>query len=159
LVRLLLVTVGKPRAGALGEAAREYMERLQRYGGAEWVTVAGEDVAPRAGPGEVEVALGKEADRVLSRLPPGSLTVALDRAGREWSSLELAEALSGWQQRERQVAFVVGSAFGLHARVLAQARLRLSLSRLTLPHELAGVVLLEQLYRAHTILRREPYHK
>ncbi|MEZ5964188.1 MAG: 23S rRNA (pseudouridine(1915)-N(3))-methyltransferase RlmH [Planctomycetota bacterium] len=158
-MRLQLLSVGKPRATALATATRDYITRAQRYGALDWTTVASEDVAPRASAADVEVALGKEAGRILAKLPAPALVVTLDRQGQAWTSLELAKALGEWQQHERHVALVVGSAFGLHGRVLERARLRLSLSRLTLPHELALLVVAEQLYRAHTILRGEPYHK
>lgn len=158
-MRLQLLSVGKAKSAALTESTRDYLTRLQRGATVEWTTVASEDVAPRASAAEVAVALGKEADRILAKLPAGACLVALDREGKAWSSLELARALGEWQQRERHVVFVVGSAFGLHPRVVEAARLRLSLSRLTLPHELALLLVAEQLYRAHTILRGEPYHK
>jgi len=158
-MQLRLLSVGKAKSAPLTECVRDYLARLQRHGSVEWVTVPSEDVAPRASPAAIEVALAKEAERLVARLPAQGMVVALDRDGQAWSSLEWARALADWQGQERQVVFVVGSAFGLHPKVLQRARLRLSLSRLTLPHELALVVLAEQLYRAHTILRREPYHK
>lgn len=158
-MRLLILSVGKPRTTALTDGARDYLARMQRYGSVEWASVASQDIAPRAKDGDVEVALDREADRILAKLPAGAFVVALDREGRALTSPELAKAFREWQLRERQVAVVIGSAWGLHARVLERARLRLSLSLLTLPHELALVVVAEQLYRAHTILRGEPYHK
>lgn len=158
-MRLLFVSVGKPKAPALADAARDYLGRLQRQAQAEWATVASDDVPPRASDAIVDRCLAHEGERILARVPAGALLVALDRTGQTWSSRELADALAGWQQRERHVVFAVGSAHGLHRQVLEQSRLRLSLSRFTMPHELALLVLLEQVYRAHTILRNEPYHK
>lgn len=158
-MRVQIVSVGKPRASPLSDGAREYVARLQRYGSVEWTPIASEDVSPRASAAEVDLALAKEGERILTKVHADALVVALDREGQAWSSPDWAKGLADWQQRQRHVALVVGSAFGLHQRVLSHARLRLSLSRLTLPHELALVVLVEQIYRAHTILRGEPYHK
>lgn len=158
-MKLTILSVGKPKAAPLAEAVRDYVQRVQRYGGLELVTVAGEDVAPRARPSEVARALAKEAARIMDKIPAGACLVALDREGRACDSPELARELALWHARERAVVCVIGSAHGLDGSVLAQARMRLSLSRLTLPHELALLVLAEQLYRAHTILRGEPYHK
>jgi 23S rRNA (pseudouridine1915-N3)-methyltransferase len=85
--------------------------------------------------------------------------VALARTGAPWSSPELARRLAGWQQRGRPIVLVVGGSYGLPGSLLAEADERWSLGPGTLPHELARVVALEQLYRAFTILRGEPYHK
>ena len=158
-MKLHLLTVGKLKSAAIAEGVRDYLQRLTRFGGAELTSVPGEDLAPKASAGEVGVALGREGERILAKLPAGACLVALDREGRALSSPELAAELARWQQTERAVVCALGSAHGLDDRVLQRARLRLSLSRLTLPHELALLVLLEQLYRAHTILRGEPYHK
>ncbi|HLU40380.1 MAG TPA: 23S rRNA (pseudouridine(1915)-N(3))-methyltransferase RlmH [Planctomycetota bacterium] len=158
-MKVVLLTVGKPRSAAIAEMVGDYLRRLGRHAHVEWTPIAGEDVAPKARAADVDQALAREGERLLAKVPAGALLVALDRAGREWSSPELARELAGWQQRERAVAFAVGSAHGLHGTVLAAARQRLSLSRLTLPHEIALLVLVEQLYRAHAILRGDPYHK
>lgn len=158
-MKLSIVSVGKPKAGAIGEGVRDYLQRVQRYARVDSLTVSNEDLAPRARASDVAVALRKEADRILDKLPAGACVVALDRDGRALSSTEFASELRRWQQSERAVVFVIGSAHGLDPIVLDRARLRLSLSRLTFPHELALLLLAEQLYRAHTILRGEPYHK
>ncbi len=158
-MKLSILSVGKPKASVIADGVRDYVQRVQRYASLELVTVASEDIAPRTRAGDVAVALGKEAARLLDKIPAGACVVALDREGRALSSSELATELGRWQQSERAVVFVIGSAFGLDPKVLERARLRLSLSRLTLPHELALLVLAEQVYRAHTILRSEPYHK
>ncbi len=96
---------------------------------------------------------------MLERLPDRALVVALDRAGTAWSSEALAKALSKWQETSRPIVLVIGGSTGLDDAVLARADHRWSLGPLTLPHELARVVVMEQWYRAHTILRGEKYHK
>jgi 23S rRNA (pseudouridine1915-N3)-methyltransferase len=85
--------------------------------------------------------------------------VALDRTGSAWSSKELARRLGRWRDQARSVAFLIGGSDGLDPDFLATCQGRWSLGALTLPHELARVVVLEQLYRGFTILRGEPYHK
>lgn len=158
-MKLHVLTVGKPKSAACTAGVRDYAQRLERYGGVAFLVAAGEDLAPRATAGAVGVALAKEGEKILARVPAGAFVVALDREGRALSSDELAAELRRWQQSQRAVVFVIGSAHGLDRQVLQRAGLRLSLSRLTLPHELALLVLLEQIYRAHSILRGEPYHK
>lgn len=96
---------------------------------------------------------------MLAALPGGTRVVALTRAGRAESSPDFARRLAGWQRKAQDVAFVIGGACGLDRRVLERSEIHLSLSAMTLPHELARVILLEQLYRATTILAGTPYHK
>jgi 23S rRNA (pseudouridine1915-N3)-methyltransferase len=89
----------------------------------------------------------------------GTDLVCLARTGEAWSSAQLAEQVSRWQLRARPIAVLVGGSYGLDDELLERAQARWSLGPLTLPHELARVIALEQLYRAWTILRGEPYHK
>jgi 23S rRNA (pseudouridine1915-N3)-methyltransferase len=96
---------------------------------------------------------------LLRAVPSDALLVALTRDGQEMTSVDFARHLEEWQRRNRDVAFVIGGAHGLDAAVLDAADQRLSLSPMTLPHEIARLTLLEQLYRACTIIRGEPYHK
>ena len=105
-------------------------------------------------------ARAEEAARLLKRLDPRGITIALDVKGDLWSSEDVAKRLEGWMNRGvKTVSFLLGGAHGLAPDLLARANARWSLGRITLPHELAMVVLWEQLYRAQTILRGEPYHK
>jgi 23S rRNA (pseudouridine1915-N3)-methyltransferase len=107
-----------------------------------------------------ERALRAEADGVLRALPEGAYVIALDTGGAQRSSEEFAERLAALGLDGRStVAFVVGGSAGLDASVLERADEALSLGKMTLPHQLARVVLLEQLYRAFRILRGEPYHR
>jgi 23S rRNA (pseudouridine1915-N3)-methyltransferase len=102
----------------------------------------------------------EEGKRLLARVPAGAEVVALDRRGAAWSSERLARYLDELAIRASPgAAFLIGGAFGLSEEVLARASHRLSLSALTFPHELARLIMAEQLYRAGTILRGEPYHK
>jgi 23S rRNA (pseudouridine1915-N3)-methyltransferase len=156
-VRLLVVGVGRAK-GALAEAAAGYEKRAGRYWRLEIVEVAaGVKGSASALPERVREA---EAERILARIPSGFALVALTRAGEGTSSRELASYLRELGTRSAPGAvFVIGGAFGLDASVLDRADRRLSLSEMTLPHEMARLVLAEQLYRAGTILRGEPYHK
>jgi 23S rRNA (pseudouridine1915-N3)-methyltransferase len=155
-VKLRVIAVGRP-GPLLQPAIAEYEARARRYWSLEVVDVKEE----RAGKGSTDAAVrAAEGDRIMKRVPRGSGLVALTREGASWSSSHLARRLD-----ERavhgggDVAFVIGGALGLGEQVLQAAWQTLSLSALTLPHDLARLVLLEQLYRAGTILRGEPYHK
>lgn len=152
-MRVGVLVVG--RTGALlAPAVEEYEKRAARY----W-TLEVSEVRPAGGRDPVS-ARGVEAERLLGRVPIGHDVVALTRTGDAWSSERLAEYLSQLAVRAAPGAmFVIGGAFGLGDAVLEAARHRMRLSSMTLPHELARLVLAEQLYRAGTIVRGEPYHK
>jgi len=100
-----------------------------------------------------------EAARLLEKLPSGARLVALDEHGREASTRELADRMARWMADGRDVALIIGGADGLAAGLLEKAEDKLSLSRLTLPHALARVLLAEQLYRAVSLLNNHPYHR
>jgi len=146
-LKLRLLSVGKDRSGLFEPAVQEYAHRLRHYARLELV-----ELKPRP-------TRAAEAEQILSRVAPGELLVALDERGQALGSRELAAWLEKAQRDGKDVAFAVGGDEGLDPAVLARAALVLSLSRMTLPHRLARVVISEQLYRAFTLLRGEPYHK
>ena len=139
-MRYWVLAVGRLKDPALRAASEEYLGRARRYARIE----------------EREV---KDEARVLGAVPEGARLVALSRSGVTWNSRELAERTARWDEAARDVAFAIGGADALPAAVLERAETVWSLSPLTLPHELARVVLYEQLYRAFTIRRGEPYHR
>jgi 23S rRNA (pseudouridine1915-N3)-methyltransferase len=153
-VRITVVCVGRLRGTPFADDIAHYERLLRRHARIEILEVreAGGDFARR---GE---ALRKEAGAALARVPNGTFLCALDREGELLSSEELAGFLEELRRSARDLCFLVGGPFGLDQGVLRRAESRLSLGPLTLPHGLARVVLLEQLFRAHKILAREPYH-
>lgn len=154
-MRVVVAVVGRPRDGALGSAAQEYEQRASRYWPLD-VHEVREESARGALPAQV---MEREAERLLARVPAGAVLVACDPEGRAMNSADFARWLQETRERGRSVAFTIGGAQGLAASLLARADLRLTLAPWTLPHELARLVLAEQLYRAGTIIRGEPYHK
>ena len=150
-----VVAVGRLRDAGLKRACEDYLHRAGRTLRLEVREVA--EAGRRAA--RPDDARRVEAERLVAAAPAGARLVALTRAGRPVTSAELAALVGRWREEARDVALLLGGAFGLDPALLERADLRLSLSALTLPHELARVVLVEQLYRAVTILRGEPYHK
>jgi 23S rRNA (pseudouridine1915-N3)-methyltransferase len=150
-----VVAVGRVRDAALREACNAYAGRIGRYQRFELREVR------EAGRKERDAAAARrlEGRALLDAVPPGTHIVALSRGGDAKTSEELAGLVERWRELARNVAFVVGGAHGLDHAVLDRAHQRLALSDMTLPHELARLVLLEQLYRSMTILRGEPYYK
>ncbi|MCH7533479.1 MAG: 23S rRNA (pseudouridine(1915)-N(3))-methyltransferase RlmH [Gemmatimonadetes bacterium] len=155
-MRLLVVAVGKVK-GPLAPVVAEYERRAARYWKLEVEEV---DAGARLGSQDSEAVMTAEAGRLLARVPDELELIALTRGGKEMGSEELSGYLQERALRSAAgVAFVIGGAHGLAQDVLTKARRRLSLSAMTLPHEVARLVLAEQLYRAGTIARGEPYHK
>lgn len=155
-MKVAVVAVGRVR-GALAAPVEEFEARARRYFPLEVVEVKEE---PASRGRSAEQVKDEEGKRLLARIPAGVEVVALHRKGSAWSSERLARHLQELAVRASPgVAFVIGGAFGLSDELLRRATHLLSLSAFTLPHELARLVLAEQLYRAGTILRGEPYHK
>ncbi|HST51814.1 MAG TPA: 23S rRNA (pseudouridine(1915)-N(3))-methyltransferase RlmH [Pyrinomonadaceae bacterium] len=154
-MRLRLIWVGRTRNEHLRALADDYLKRLERFARCE-VSELRESAAADA-----RACLEEEGKRVQGSLASDALAVLLDVSGpTQWSSEELAAQVESWQTRSvREVAFVVGGHFGVSEELRRRADVRWSLSRLTMTHEMARVVLVEQLYRAFTIMRGLPYQK
>jgi len=152
-MRITILAVGRLRP-YYREACDDYAGRLSRYARIDEIEVREAARAPSPGAQRTE-----EAARLTARRPPGSVLVALARAGTPWSSELLAERLGEWRDGSRHVALAIGGSHGLDDALVAGSAARWSLGPLTLPHELARVIVLEQVYRAFTILRGERYHK
>jgi 23S rRNA (pseudouridine1915-N3)-methyltransferase len=159
-MNILLVCVGTLKEPYWREAADEYRKRLGRYCALTTDEVKEARAPARPSPAEARAAKDAEGIAILRRVKNESHVVALDMRGAALSSEAFAEKLAALPHAGADhVTFITGGPLGLADAVLARADLRLSLSAMTLPHRLARVVLLEQLYRAFTILRGEAYHK
>jgi 23S rRNA (pseudouridine1915-N3)-methyltransferase len=152
-VELWLLAVGKLRP-CYREACDDYLRRIGRRAKVHEVEVREAARAPTRA-----VQQAEEAVRLRARLPSRARVVALAREGGSWTSAELARRIGRWETEGRPVAFLLGGSTGLDPGIVAEAECVWSLGALTLPHELARVVVAEQIYRAGTILRGEPYHK
>jgi 23S rRNA (pseudouridine1915-N3)-methyltransferase len=156
-MKLMIVSVGTPKMPGLAEAIRGYESRISHYFKFESAEVRQQ----RIGPGSDTSAIVEHESRaLLDRVPPGLELVAVDERGVTWSSEQLAEYLGELALgAEPGVAFLIGGPLGLSDELRRGVRRLLALSSLTLPHEMARLLLAEQIYRAGTILRGEPYHK
>jgi 23S rRNA (pseudouridine1915-N3)-methyltransferase len=154
-MRISLLVIGRPRDAGLADAIREYETRAARYWPLDVVEVkeeSGRGLTPA-------LVMDREAERLTERLPADAQLVACDPGGESMGSTRFADWLQDQREQARSVAFVIGGAHGLGESVRGRAARRLSLAPWTLPHEVARLVLSEQLYRAGTIVRGEPYHK
>jgi len=154
-LKIVFISVGRMKNEGLREAASEYLKRIRRYAPVEAVEVKDEK-APARAPRE-DVARG-EGQRIMAKLMPGDHVVSLADAGTNMTSAGLSGFLSGiMASGKKRLVFIVGGSWGLHKDVYDRSDMVLSLSAMTLPHDLARLVLYEQVYRGFTIMRNEPY--
>lgn len=154
-MQLTLITVGKCKNAGFQQAAQDYIKRLGYYASLQEIQIKEEKAA-----GNNKEVVNKESLRLLQAVPQNAIIIGLDPTGKHCTSEQLAQTLSDMAIRSQsRVAFLIGGAFGLSSEVQKRAHWCLSLSQMTFPHEMARVILLEQLYRAFTIIRGEQYHK
>ncbi|WP_051261830.1 23S rRNA (pseudouridine(1915)-N(3))-methyltransferase RlmH [Desulfovibrio inopinatus] len=149
--------VGALKADYFKSACDHYLTSLRRYVNVDERII--KDVSPRRTGKSEAKRIALEGEAILSKIDERDLPVCLDVAGKVVSSPKLASLLQGWLENETRVpCFIIGGPFGMDASILQKSAYRLSLGPMTFPHELARVILLEQLYRACTIMRNIPYH-
>jgi 23S rRNA (pseudouridine1915-N3)-methyltransferase len=158
-MRLLILAVGHKMPGWVSMGFEDYARRMPRDMPLQLVEIRPQ---PRGGadtPAQIDRMLKLEAQRLRAAVPGGATCIALDERGRSASTEELARRLEGWRQAGSDVAFLIGGADGLDIELKRSAQLMLSLSAMTLPHQLVRVLLAEQLYRAASLLQGHPYHR
>lgn len=156
-MQIRIFSIGKVKADFVKSGETEYLKRL---GNSVWKFERIELDAETVSGNQTATAQKKEADRLLAKIRGGELLVVLDERGRQMPS----EKFASWLQSRadsgvKSIAFAIGGAYGWHPDVYQRADLKLSLSELTFPYQLTRLILIEQLYRAHTINQGTPYHK
>ena len=152
-MRFRIIWTGKTRDARLRALVDDYAERLSHFVRCEVTELRELGRVDKSG-------IDKETKRISDALRPGAIAVLLDPEGSEWTSQQLANQIRSWEGNgTKEVAFVVGGPHGFTRELVERADKRWSLSRLTLTHEMARVLLLEQLYRAYTIIHGLPYQK
>ncbi len=158
MIYCTLITVGSLKEDYLSSALAEYKKRLSAFTRLEEINIKEERLAEES-PAAAARALAAEGERILAKIPEGAYTVALCVEGKELSSEELASLVGKAQDEKGKLCLIIGSSYGLSPAVKAKADFRLSLSRMTFPHQLMRVILAEALYRSFTILAGKTYHK
>ncbi|PLR79995.1 23S rRNA (pseudouridine(1915)-N(3))-methyltransferase RlmH [Bacillus canaveralius] len=159
-MNISIVTVGKLKEKYLKQGIDEYLKRLTSYAKVEVIEVADEKAPEVLSSLEMEQVKQKEAERILAKISPDTHVIALAIEGKQKSSEELADALDRLATYGKsKVAFTIGGSLGLGDDVLKRADDKLSFSKMTFPHQLMRLILVEQIYRAFRINRGEPYHK
>lgn len=159
-MKITLLVVGKIKETYFEEAILEYKKRLSKYCRLEIIETVDEKTPDGASEQQKSQIKEKEGERLLKSVKDGAYVIALAINGRELSSEELADKIEGLTVNGvSHIIFLIGGSLGLSEAVLRRADFKLSFSRMTFPHQLMRVILLEQIYRSYRIIKGEPYHK
>lgn len=159
-MKITIITVGKIKEKYLRDAIAEYSKRLSKYCKMEIIEVADEKMPENASESMNETIKSREAERILKYLKDDAYVMTLEIQGKQITSEELAEKIEKLGiQGTSHLIFVIGGSLGLGKKVLERSDYALSFSKMTFPHQLMRVILLEQIYRSYRIIKKEPYHK
>jgi 23S rRNA (pseudouridine1915-N3)-methyltransferase len=155
-LKLVILAVGHKMPDWITSGFEEYAKRMPPELRIELKELKPEQ---RSSSRNAESVMAAEKQRIEAALPKNARIIALDERGRDWTTMQLAQALPNWQQDGRDVAFIIGGADGLDPEIKSRAEIMLRISSLTLPHGMVRVLLAEQLYRAWSITQNHPYHR
>lgn len=159
-MKITLITVGKIKEKYLKDAIAEYSKRLSRYCKLEIVEVADEKTPDNASDTVEDAIRDKEGERILKYIKEDAYVITLEIAGKMLTSEEMAEKIEKLGvQGTSHIIFIIGGSIGLGREILERSNYALSFSKMTFPHQLMRVILLEQIYRSYRIINHEPYHK
>lgn len=159
-MKITILTVGKIKEKYLKDAIDEYSKRLSKYCKLEIIEVQDEKTPDNASEVVEDIIRAKEADRLLKYVKEDAFVITLEISGKQLSSEELADKIEKLGvQGTSHIIFVIGGSIGLGEDVLKRSNFALSFSKMTFPHQLMRVILLEQIYRSYRIINGEPYHK
>ncbi len=159
-MKITVITVGKIKEKFMKDAIGEYSKRLSKYCKLEIIEVADEKTQENASEIMCNQIRQKEGERIIKYLKDGAFVITLEINGKQFSSEQLASKIENLGiQGTSHIIFIIGGSIGLSNEVLAHSNLALSFSKMTFPHQLMRVILLEQIYRSYRIISGEPYHK
>lgn len=159
-MKITVLAVGKIKEKYFTDAIREYSKRLSRYCKLEIIEVADEKTPDNASRHEEDLIRGREGERLKKYIKEGAYVISLAIQGKQYSSEEFSAKLDKLGiQGESHIIFIIGGSIGLDQRILKESRELISFSKMTFPHQMMRVVLLEQIYRGYRIMKGEPYHK
>ena len=159
-MKITIISVGKIKEKFFEDAIKEYSKRLSKYCKLNIVEVKDEKTKENASQTEEDIVKETEGKRILDKISDSSKVIALAIEGKELDSVELAKQIEGFRiSGDSDLTFIIGGSLGLHRNVLDRADMKLSFSKMTFPHQLMRVILLEQIYRSFRIINNEPYHK
>ena len=159
MIKVTFITLGKLKEKYLRDAVEEYAKRLSRYCKLDIIELNPITLPEKPSQSEIDTALLKEAEGIEKRIPDGSVVTALCVEGKECSSEQFAQFVQSNTDSGKNMCFIIGSSYGLSDVIKQKADSRLSLSKMTFPHQLFRVMFLEQIYRAFKINEGSTYHK
>lgn len=159
MISVTIIAVGGLKESYLREGCGEYEKRLGAYAGVNIIEIKEERCPDNPSVSEIKRVLEKEGERIIRKIPAGAVTIPLCIEGREYDSREFSALLENISFESSHICFIIGGSFGLDERVKGLGKIRLSFGKMTLPHQLARMVLLEQIYRGFSILNNSKYHK
>ena len=159
MIKVRILALGKLKEDYLRLAVGEYEKRLNGYCSLEISELSPKNLPENPSESEINAALEKEAEMIIKALPKTTKTVAMCIEGRQYSSEELAGLIDRAAGETGSITFIIGSSYGLSEKIKAMADIKLSMSKMTFPHQLARVLLLEQIYRGFKINEGSAYHK
>ena len=159
MIKITLIAMGKLKESFLRDAAAEYKKRLSRYCSLEIVEIDAIKLSEKPSIQEINTVLEKEAALIIKKIPQNSEVVTLCVEGKEFSSEDFARKIDGNVSGGKNITFIIGSSYGLSESIKKLSTIKLSISKMTFPHQLFRVMLLEQIYRAFKINEGSTYHK
>ena len=155
-----IIAVGKVKEKYVNEGIKEYTKRLSRYTSLNIIEVDDEKAPEKLSNRDKDIIKKKEGERILNKIAQDSYVIALSIDGKGLSSEEFADKINNLMiEGSSHITFIIGGSLGLSDEVLKRAQMKLSFSKMTFPHQLMRMILLEQVYRSFRIIRNEPYHK
>ncbi|KRF50988.1 23S rRNA (pseudouridine(1915)-N(3))-methyltransferase RlmH [Peribacillus frigoritolerans] len=159
-MKITIITVGKLKEKYLKQGIAEYTKRLSSYANIELVEVPDEKAPENLSTADMDIVKQKEGERILAKVSPDTYVITLEINGKQLTSEQLATHMDQLATYGKsKIAFIIGGSLGLGTEVLSRSDYALSFSKMTFPHQLMKLVLVEQIYRAFRINRNEPYHK
>lgn len=159
-MKISIIAVGKIKEKFMKEAIKEFQKRLSRYCKLNIIELDDEKAPEKLSQKDMDIIKDKEGQRILSKIDESSYIITLEIKGKNPTSDELAEKLENIMvEGNNHITFIIGGSLGLSKEVLSRSNYRLSFSKMTFPHQLMRLILLEQIYRSFRIIKNEPYHK
>ncbi len=159
MMNVTVLAVGRLKESYLREGCAEYVKRLKAYAKVNIVEVDEERCSDNPSDSEIQSVIKKEGERIIKKIPKGSVIIPLCIEGREYDSREFSALIENISLQSSHICFIIGGSFGLDDAVKAMGTTKLSFGKMTLPHQLARMILLEQIYRGFSISNNSKYHK
>ena len=159
MIKVNIIAVGKLKEKYLKDAVAEYTKRISAYAKINIVEVGEYRCGDNPSAAEIQQVLQKEGEQIIARIPKGSFVIPMCIEGKQKSSEEFSNEIEDITLTNSEITFVIGGSFGLSNEVKSLGKLKLSFSKMTFPHQLMRVILLEQIYRALSISNNSKYHK